>query len=555
MSKLKDLTGKTFGRWKVLYMMPREKGKRVKWMCECSCEKHTRREVGTSQLTTGHSQSCGCLSIDRARESNFKDITGNKYGLLTAKKFLGFDYSKGKGRALWHCECECGKTKDVLQDRLVSGSVTTCGDLSHRKKPSNFNDLTGQRFGELLVISQAPTVNNHTYWICLCNCGNLYKAESSKLISGTVGHCANTIHLLTNIVGNKYGNLTVKEFSHRENNRTFWRCVCDCDGREVIVDGNALKSGATTSCGHKHKTACIGSTDELEIKDELLKILPNNIAQKVRILDGKEIDLYFQDLKFGVEFNGSAFHSAVNGAFRNVDKKLHQQKFLQAKEHGIHLVTIFDVDWWKNKEKILNYFRHCLLPALNKVYARKCDIKEISKELARDFCNKYHLQGYSIHTKYAIGLYYAEELVSVMCFGNLRLKKHEDGQYELHRYCVKDDWQIVGGASKLHKYFERNYNPSYIRSYSDNDYFTGNIYEKLGYDCSGQSNPRYYWFYKNQEYKREQCQLKYLKKEYPDLYEEACNNEAKNKEDYIMVKLHARKVYRCGNTLWEKRFN
>lgn len=58
-----------------------------------------------------------------------------------------------------------------------------------------------------------------------------------------------------------------------------------------------------------------------------------------------------------------------------------------------------------------------------------------------------------------------------MCFGNVRLKKYEVGKYELHRYCVKADWNVVGGASKLQKSFEDTYSPRYIRSYSDNDYF------------------------------------------------------------------------------------
>ena len=64
-----------------------------------------------------------------------------------------------------------------------------------------------------------------------------------------------------------------------------------------------------------------------------------------------------------------------------------------------------------------------------------------------------------------------------MSFGRLRLQKTEEGQFELHRYCVKDGYTIVGGANKLLKAFEREYNPTYIRSYSDNDYFVGGIYD------------------------------------------------------------------------------
>ena len=90
-------------------------------------------------------------------------------------------------------------------------------------------------------------------------------------------------------------------------------------------------------------------------------------------------------------------------------------------------------------------------------------------------------------------------------------------------------------------------------SYSDNDYFSGNLYLKLGFVCDGDTrNPRYYWFCGDREIKREQCQLKYLSKLYPDLYKES---EGKgNREDYIMLKLGSKKVFRSGHTKWIKKY-
>ena len=281
-------------------------------------------------------------------------------------------------------------------------------------------------------------------------------------------------------------------------------------------------------------------------------MLPNEEIDKARILDGKEVDLFVKSKSFGIEFNGSAFHATENGAFREISKNYHRDKFLKAKSQGIHLVTIFDVDWWKNSEKIKNYIHDCLVGTSNKVYARNCTISEIDKSVAKEFCDKYHLQGASRYGSINIGLSYNNELIAVMAFGKVRLRKDCTDHYELHRYCVKYNYTIVGGASKLHKYFEKHYKPKYIRSYSDNDYFTGGIYNILGYKEIKQSNQRYYWFLHNKEYKREQCQLKFLSVTYPKLYNEALEVNASNKEDYIMQKLGARKVYRCGNTLWEK---
>ena len=174
-----------------------------------------------------------------------------------------------------------------------------------------------------------------------------------------------------------------------------------------------------------------------------------------------------------------------------------------------------------------------------KLYARKCELKVVTKQVADDFTDMYHIQGKARQNTINYGLYYNNELYAVMSFGKLRLSKTDDGQFELHRYCVKDGHTIVGGANKLLKAFEIEYNPTYIRSYSDNDYFMGGIYERLGFNNSGQCTPRYYWYYHNNEIKREKCMLKHLKVEYPELLQEAYDTNAKNKEDYVMTKLGA----------------
>ena len=73
------------------------------------------------------------------------------------------------------------------------------------------------------------------------------------------------------------------------------------------------------------------------------------------------------------------------------------------------------------------------------------------------------------------GLYYRDELVAVMCFGNVINKNKNYGRYELHRYCVKSGLTIVGGANRLLKAFEDEFHPLSLVSYSDNDYFIGDI--------------------------------------------------------------------------------
>ena len=74
MSKIIDRTGQRYGRWLVLGRgeehTQRNGAKRVRWTCQCACGKIAL--VKAASLSNGKSQSCGCLSIQRTKDRNFK---------------------------------------------------------------------------------------------------------------------------------------------------------------------------------------------------------------------------------------------------------------------------------------------------------------------------------------------------------------------------------------------------------------------------------------------------------------------------------------------------
>ena len=57
------------------------------------------------------------------------DITGNKYGRLTAVKELKRKVA-GRNRYYWQCVCDCGGSIAVMRDSLVSGATKSCGCLA-----------------------------------------------------------------------------------------------------------------------------------------------------------------------------------------------------------------------------------------------------------------------------------------------------------------------------------------------------------------------------------------------------------------------------------------
>ena len=75
-------------------------------------------------------------------------------------------------------------------------------------------------------------------------------------------------------------------------------------------------------------------------------------------------------------------------------------------------------------------------------------------------------------------------------------------KYELIRFCNKINISVIGGASRLLKYFIKTYQPKEIISYADRSWSMGNLYEKLGFKFLYDTKPNYYYiidkiFFKN----------------------------------------------------------
>ena len=162
----------------------------------------------------------------------------------------------------------------------------------------------------------------------------------------------------------------------------------------------------------------------------------------------------------------------------------HLDKTKVAQEHGFNCIHIFD---WDDYNKIVNFLQN-----RKRIYARYCDVKEIKLKEANKFLEEFHIQGGTRQVKHAYGLFYGEQLVQVMTFGKPRYNKNYE--YELLRLCTFPELSIVGGASKLLKYFEKQVQPSSILSYCDLSKFTGDVYEKLGFTLLNQSAPARHWY-------------------------------------------------------------
>ena len=244
--RAKDLRGQKFGAWTVLCRVKNRNGKIV-WLCECECG--TQRGVYGDNLKSGKTHSCGCkkqeLRLDtneKNREkgifrNNFKDITGQRFGTLIAKRPLS---ERGPNRQIiWECQCDCGKIINVRGTSLRYGEVSSCGSAACRGLEK---DMTGMVFGKLTVISKSDYKNsysNHTYWNCKCECGNTCIVMGHNLRNGTTKSCGCLLSTGEMIISQL---LNKQNFSF-EQQKTFEGCYLNNGGKcrfDFYVDNTYL---------------------------------------------------------------------------------------------------------------------------------------------------------------------------------------------------------------------------------------------------------------------------------------------------------------------------
>lgn len=240
------------------------------------------------------------------------------------------------------------------------------------------------------------------------------------------------------------------------------------------------------------KCGIFESKKENEIRDFIENEL-NIKTKKIRI-DNKEIDIYMPKHKLGIEFNGLYWHSDI---FK--EKNYHLNKTELCEKHGIQLLHIFEDEWIYKKEIVKSIIKSKLGMFNTKIFARKCIIKELSDNIQiRNFLENNHIQGF-VGSNLKIGLFYNNQLISIMTFGKKRIS---NGEYKILRFCNKLNTVVIGGADRLLNYFVKIYTPKEIITLTDRRYFNGNLFNQLGFKFVGNTQPNYFYFKKHKILKK-----------------------------------------------------
>jgi hypothetical protein len=129
------------------------------------------------------------------QSNNFKDLTGQKIGMLTIISRNTENTTSKKVR--WNCICECGSKTIVTTDHLRDGHTKSCGCLTRKENRIN---RVGQIYNMLTVISlNRKGENGKIYWNCYCICGNTTVVSASNLVNGSVKSCGCLLKVPHNI--------------------------------------------------------------------------------------------------------------------------------------------------------------------------------------------------------------------------------------------------------------------------------------------------------------------------------------------------------------------
>lgn len=233
------------------------------------------------------------------------------------------------------------------------------------------------------------------------------------------------------------------------------------------------------------------SIKEDELYDFIKTVYNDKILRRYR--DGLEIDIYIPELNLGFEFNGLYYHS---NKFKDKNYHIKKKDFFENK--NIKIINIWEDDWDHKKDIIKSQIMNWLNISENKIYARKCNVIELNNtKLSSPFLNKNHIQGKD-KSNIKLGLFYNNELVSIMTFNkNEGRKKLDKNSFNLSRFCNKLNTNVIGGGGKLLKYFEKKFKPYKILSYADYSWSDGNFYEKLDFGIVNKSKPDYKYIVNN----------------------------------------------------------
>lgn len=470
------------------------------------------------------------LSINQSFRHKYAN---NEYNLLSRDECINFINKR-------MVQTQCGKRHNFVDTKILQQNHDACCSILHYTKHALLDDDKinwSERFYLLFYnIEPKRCCNNNEIKAKYCNFNKGYNQSSSQkelhahklkmmhhaiteqdfaILNDVTSHQAQEYQLQCNKCGS---------ILHRKLTNARWKDI-------FCAKCNGVTIGSSRA--------------EAEIA-EFLQMHCNDVIKSCRdMLNGKELDLYVPQCNFAIEYHGLLWHSfgmnyPSNEHNEQEMKIKHANKRKECIQKGIHLLQVFENEW-QDKQDIVKSIILSKLKKLNcNIYARDCRVVVASKQQKKDFLAANHLQG-NDNSQIALALMHQGEIVAMMTFGSRQISAKKT--YELIRFCCKCYTSVVGGASKLFKYFLNNYDANKITTYADLRYcYDGSFYKKLGFTHTKTTAPAYWYTDTKQVLHRFNFQKHMLVKQ---------GYDAALTEREIMLQRGWRRIWDCGHMVFE----
>ena len=392
-----------------------------------------------------------------------------------------------------HVKCDiCGNEKEIMFQKYIknikNGGFYACSSKCAQEKVKN---TTNKKYGSDYYM-QTEEYTKRVKETSLKNYGVEHFTQSDEVKQNQEKTCLKKFGKKTYLQCEDY-KIKMKDFLGEYDN-VFQMEEIKEKSRKTMMKNYGVEYFTQSSEWVPHS----GITSISYGENKLLEFIKENYNGKIIInnriiLKPYELDIYLPNLNLAFEFNGLYWHNEIN----KPEKKYHLNKTENCLKQGIQLIHIWEDDWENKLEIVKSMILNKLNLNTKKLMARKCEIKEITDNfLIKDFLNKNHLQGF-VGSRVKIGLFYEGKLVSLMTFGKKRLfmksKSKTKNEYELLRFCNKLNTTVIGGASRLFKYFTKNYKIDNISTFADRSHSNGGLYEQLGFEFIHKTQPNYYY--------------------------------------------------------------
>lgn len=295
---------------------------------------------------------------------------------------------------------------------------------------------------------------------------------------------------------------TEEEFMNCQMNerQKTWRWKCKKCGHEFIATWSNWSTRKCPKCFPRNFRGM-----QTEVEDFIKSLCVGHdvtIDGKNVLENSRQLDIYIEDLKLAIEFNGLFWHNSDLGAHGRSPTPMmyHYGKSIECESKGIQLVHIFEDEWKTNEKLCKSKLKKIAFPEkVRHIDANLCAvIKDINNEMKHKMLCKYSFFG-DDGSSVQYGLVYNGHLVAMMTFSKAR-NNQQQCQWQILNYVEVNTFIIDNGFGALLDAFAKDYNATSIRLYASFDWATKSTYAKW-MDFIACQDPRLYWTHNGERIK------------------------------------------------------